>query len=42
MLINPLGLYITGFDFVQDASAVNAAGKKAAANSTQPGNPANK
>lgn len=42
MLINPLGLYITGFDFVQDASAVNASGKKATANSAQAGNTANK
>lgn len=32
MLINPLGLYITGFDFVQDAAAVNTAGKKAGVN----------
>ena len=24
LLINPLGLYITGFDFTQDAAAVNA------------------
>lgn len=28
LLINPLGLYITGFDFVQDAAAVNAGGAK--------------
>jgi len=28
LLINPLGLYITGFDFVQDAAVVNSSGKK--------------
>lgn len=32
MLINPLGLYITGFDFVQDAAAVNSNGAKNIAN----------
>lgn len=38
MLINPLGLYITGFDFVQDAASVNAGNKVAGSTNGSAGN----